>query len=113
MSYVDKITVVQNDYGYDLEFQLTDASGNPVDLTGATAIKVFIAEPEALKAKVVGDCIVMDATHGLCKYTVREGDFDEGEKRYFAEVEVSYVNKVITAKRVTIYVVSELPESTT
>jgi hypothetical protein len=113
MSYVTSIQVVQNDYGYDLEFQLTDASGAAVDLTGATAVKVFIAEPGKTVAKVVGDCTVTNPTGGLCKYTVLNGDFDEAEKEYVAEIEVAYAGKVVTARGVVIKVAAELPESKT
>jgi len=113
MSYVNEVNLVQNDYGYDLEFQLSDASGNAVDLTGATAIKVFVAEPGKTTAKIVGDCTVVNATGGLCKYTVVSGDFDEAPKQYDVEIEVTYVGKVVTARGTVIKIISELPESKT
>jgi len=112
MSYSSTLDVVQNDYGYDLEFQLKDASNNAVDLTGATEVKIFVAEAGAQTAKVVGDCVVTDASNGLVKYTVQDGDFDEGNKEYQVEIELHFVGSVLTARGVTIYVVSELPEST-
>jgi len=113
MSYVSSITVTQNDKKYDLEFKIEDVEGSPVDLTGATAVKVFIAEPGASKAKVAGDCVVTNATQGECKYTVQEGDFDEAPKYYQVEVEITYIDgKVVTAKGVLIHVTPELPETT-
>jgi hypothetical protein len=112
MSYVSRIAVVKNDYGYDLEFKLTDAEGNAVDLSGATSVKVFIAEPGSSTAKVVGTCTVTDATGGLCKYTVQSGDFDTANKTYDVEVEITYSDRVVTAKGVKIVVLPELPETT-
>lgn len=115
MSYVNKLSLVQNDYGYDLEFQLTDSQtpAQPVDLTDASTIKVFVAESGASKAKVVGDCTPTNEENGECKYTVEEGDFDEAPKVYVVEIEVTYAGKVVTAKGLVLMIGSELPESTT
>ena len=110
MEYVDQVELVQNDYGYDLEFQVTDVSGQPVPLEGAS-IMLFVAEAGSSKAKVVGSCQVTDAPNGKCKYTVQEGDFDEGNKVYLAELEITYSGMVITARGLKIKVVPELPES--
>ena len=110
MSYVSQIEVVQNDYGYELQFKIVDAEGNPVDLTGAT-VKIFIAEPGAAKAKVSSTCYIVDAQNGLCRYIVQEGDFNEAPKTYQVELELNYADRVITAKGVTIKVVKELPET--
>jgi hypothetical protein len=111
MSYVTKLDVIQNDYGYDLEFQLTDANGNAVDLSGATSVQIFVAEKDATAAKVVGTCVVTDAVNGLFKYTVQDGDFNEGKKDYQVEVEITYPAKVISGKGVIISVLPELPET--
>lgn len=111
MSYVEEITVVQNDYGYDLEFQITDAQGNPVDLTGAMSINIFIFEKGSTVAKVVGTCEVSgNPANGICKYTVQSGDFNEAPKKYNVEIEVNYVGRTITAKGVRIKVLREAPE---
>jgi hypothetical protein len=113
--YVSNLTLKQNDFGYDLEFSLTDADDKPVDLTDATEIKVFIAERNATVAKVVGVCApVGDEKEGICKYTVKNGDFDEAPKEYEVEVEVAYdTTKNVTAFGVLINIEKELPESTT
>jgi len=111
MSYVSELELVQNDYGYDLEFQLKDDEGDAVDLTGNTSIKVFIAELEATTTKVTGTCIPTDEEGGLCKYTVESGDFDEAPKTYEVEVEVTYASKVVTARGLIIEIKTELPES--
>jgi len=112
MSYSESLELVQNDYGNNIEFQITENdSGDAVNLTGASTIKCFIAEPEATTAKVSGTCDAVDAENGLCKYTVQNGDFDEGDKTYEVEVELTYSSKVITARGGVIIVKKELPES--
>lgn len=113
MSYVEETVVTQNDYGYDLEFQITDALENPVDLSTVQEIKIFIAEAGKTVAKVVGSCTVINASNGECKYTVQSGDFNEAPKVYEVELELVFPNKVITATGVTIKVRKEKPETTT
>ena len=108
MSYVTSLNVVEGDYGYDLEFKVYDAEDNVVDLTGAT-VTIKIYEPGASSSRVSSTAEVTDPTQGECKYTVQEGDFDEAGKVYHVELELDYGNKVITAKGVTITVVSEAP----
>ncbi|MEM3579289.1 MAG: BppU family phage baseplate upper protein [Candidatus Bathyarchaeia archaeon] len=111
MSYVNEITVVQNDYGYNLEFQVTDANGNPVDLTGAD-VKIFIGKKGAATAKVSGTCTVTNAAQGICQYTVQRGDFNAAPQTYDVELELNYPDRQITARGVTVNVVLELPETT-
>ena len=108
MSYEESISVVEGDYGYDLEFKVYDAEDNVVDLTGAT-ISIKIYEPGASSSKVSSTAEIVNASQGECKYTVQQGDFDEAGKVYHVELELDYGNKVVTAKGVTITVVSEAP----
>ena len=110
MSYSDSIQVVANDYGYDLEFQILDAEGNAVDLTGLVSGKVKIYEPGASSAKVNASITVVDTENGLCRYQVKEGDFDVAGKTYHVEIELTYSSKVVTAKGVTIKVLPEAPD---
>ena len=108
MSYEESINVVKGDYGYDLEFKVYDAEDNVVDLTGAT-VSIKIYEPGASSSKISSTAQVTSASQGECKYTVQEGDFDEAGKVYHVELELDYGTKVVTAKGVTITVVSEAP----
>jgi len=111
MSYVSYLELVEGDYGYDLEFQLTDARDQPVDLSGATEVKLVISKPGAEKALIVAPCVVVDASNGLCKYTVASGDFaGQGGETFEVEIEITYPTKVITAKGLVLEIVKELPE---
>lgn len=95
MSYVSELKLKQNDYGNDLEFQMTDAEDNPVDLTGAT-VKVIIAEEGATEPKVERNATITDAENGLIKITVIDGDFDEAPKDYLVEAEATYLDRVVS-----------------
>lgn len=112
MKYVNFIEVIQNDYGYDLEFKVLDARNIPVDLSSVNSIKVIIAEANSNVAKVIGFCSVVNPQEGICKYTVREGDFDEPNKVYKVELELEFTGKVITVRGASIKVLPELPETT-
>jgi hypothetical protein len=107
----NRIEVVQNDYGYFIELKLTDANDNPVDLTSATAIKAIVAEPGSSTAKLIADCTVISATDGTCKFRVPQGAFNEPNKEYHVEVEVTYSDREVTARGLRIFVVKELPET--
>lgn len=122
MSYKSEIERVQNDYGYYLNFKLEYQDENKVwqavDLTGYSAIKVFIGETGKTAAKVVGDCDpVGDLKNGLCRYKVKGPDpmdFDESDVTYEIEIEVSYgapVTEVVTAKGLSLYIASEMAET--
>lgn len=109
-TYKKKLYVVQNDYGYAINFRLSDYN-DVINLTGVTSVKVFFAERGASTAQVVGTCTVSDATNGLFYYTVQNGDFDTGEKTYEIEVEATFSSKVISGKGSILVVLPELPES--
>lgn len=101
-------TVVKNDYGFYLNFTLTNADGTALDLTSNTAIAFNVADATSGTILFSGTPSVVSAVGGTCRYLVATGDFDTvGTYNY--EIQVSYSGKVITAKPTdTIRVVSEL-----
>lgn len=109
MSYEENITVKQNDYGYDIQGQITDADGKVVPLTGAT-LKLIVAEP-GQSPVYSGAAEVLNATQGEWKWTVPEGTFTEANKTYEVEVELVYASKTVTADGAKIFVKGELKES--
>lgn len=121
MSYKSQVERNQNDWGYYLNFKLEYQDENkqwqPLDLSGYSALKVFIGEAGNPTSKVVGDCEIAPedlTTDGKCRYKVQDGDFDEGDKTYEMEVEVSYgvpVVEVVTGKGASIYISPELAET--
>lgn len=69
--------MTQGDLSPDLVSDLTDASGNPIDLTTATAVE-FWMDLENGENKIVGEAaiIVGDPTEGRVRYSWQTGDTD-------------------------------------
>ena len=68
------LQVVQNDFGYDLSFSLEDATGAALDISGASLS--FNAQSDGDYAvKFDNPMIMVNASQGLCKYTVQSTDF--------------------------------------
>ena len=64
------------DYGYDLQFSILDADGNPFNLTAAV-VKFQTATNNGIVLKTDGLCVLdVDPTTGNCTYTTVAADFD-------------------------------------
>jgi len=101
--------LIRNDKLFDLEFQILDADGTAVDLTGYSTIrfKMMIAGGDVLK--INGVCSVTNAIEGRCKYTIQDGDLDTAGD-FDAEIEITYTSgKVITTGRFYIRILEDLP----
>jgi len=104
---VANITAYEGDYGYDLQFTITDVDGDPVNLSGGT-VKFKMAQPSASTLTVDGTCTITSATAGQCAYTTVDGDFDTAND-YEAELEITVGSKVITVSDINVYVKKDLP----
>lgn len=93
----DVIYLVQNDYGEDIFLRITDVEGNPIPLTGALEVRVFVYEVSRTNSKINRECTIYDASEGIVKFTTQPGDFDEAEKTYYVELQVTFQGKIITA----------------
>lgn len=104
------LQVVQNDYGFDLSFELQDATGADLDLSGATL--VFRAQSESdYTVKFENAMVVVSASTGRCKYTVQGTDFVISGA-WQAQVVVTYSpTEVLTFTGITVQVDPELPLS--
>lgn len=70
------VTLVQGDWGYDLNFTLQDADGNIVDLTDGS-LTLQAQSQETPSVQFSGAMAIVDATLGRCKYTVQATDFPQ------------------------------------
>ena len=104
---VADITVYEGDYGYDLQFTITDVDGNPVNLSGGS-VTFKMAKPTSSSLKVNASCTITEPTAGRCVYTTQSSDFDEAGD-YVAELEVNVAGKVITIGDINVYVKKDLP----
>lgn len=82
-TYKEEIEVWVDDYGYDINAQLTDDEGNVFDLTGYTVV-VRVTEPNATNSKFQSNCTITDAANGKVKFTVADGNFDVAGQTYAA-----------------------------
>lgn len=66
------IEVKSGDYGYNINFSITEADGTAKVLDGYTiTLKVWGSTLEVF----IGEC-EQDSTTGACHYEVKEGDFE-------------------------------------
>ena len=88
--------LIQNDFGKDMTFTLTDGDGNAMNLTGNTLITFTMTNQTGTAATKTGTCSVVDAEAGTCKYTIQEGDLATlGVYDY--EIQVKFSGIVSTA----------------
>lgn len=103
-----ELELVRNDYGYDLQFSILDASSNAVDLTNST-VKLKVKKYGATSLKIDGTCDrQVPYTDGIVTYTVQQADFDTIGK-YKGEIEITWTGgKVMTAADLEISIVADL-----
>jgi len=107
MSYVDKVTYLQNSYGFDIEGQAVDDNGNILDLTEFTTLK-FRMRKSGEATKVDAAATKVDAVNGKWKYTVASGDFDT-VGTYEAQLFCQKTGKEVTVKGLTIVIAEQIP----
>jgi len=111
MSYVDKVTYVQNSHGFDIEGQAVDDNGNVLDLTEFTVLKFRMRKAGSTTTKVEGDASKVDAANGKWKYAVQTTDLDT-VGTFQAQLvcrKGDPVTKEVTVKGLTIIVAEQIP----
>jgi len=123
MSYESEISVVENDFGYDLEFSAVDANDNVIPLnflSGAVSglyapfwFVVWRTTPSGLqwmwRTWASGEFTVVNASGGLFRWQVQSGWFDRVGV-YDSECELHYSGmRSITLTDLRVTVVREAP----
>jgi len=105
------ITVVQNNFGYDLDFTCKDSAGVVVNLTGSTLTFTYQNLADGSINSTGNMVIVGSPTLGTCKYTVQNTDFTVAGS-YSAQINVNYGSgtEIITFPGININVVPKLPQ---
>ena len=103
MTRTREITIPKGDYGYNLAFVATDASGNEYNLTDYTlTFKVWTYNIPATLL-LSGACVIDPGDNWKCSYTVASGDFDtEGE--FEGELEITKAGAVESFRRIRLLV---------
>jgi hypothetical protein len=109
---IQPLSLVQNDYGYQIPFVLEDANGNAVNLNGASvALKIQSAQdPTDTLVSLGGVMSVDNAAGGTCHYSVAEEDFTS-PGTFLAQLSVTYGNETISWGGFQIVVLAALPKA--
>jgi hypothetical protein len=86
----DTAYLKQNDTSPTLDAILTDANGDPVDVTNAT-VRFHMMQIGATTLKIDAAASVIDGAAGHVRYALREGDTDTPGS-YKAEYEVTFLD---------------------
>jgi hypothetical protein len=70
------MNIVQNDYGYDMNFAVTDSSDNIVNLSGGS-VYFNVANRATLGSLFSKLCVTDVAESGTCHYTIAGSDFTQ------------------------------------
>lgn len=101
------IEIKKGNYGIDLEFEVKNPDGTPFDLTGYT-VTLKVWKPGKATLSLSATCEIIDAANGKCRYTVKEGDFQEvGD--FYAELELTKAGVCIDTETFGIKVVRTAP----
>lgn len=91
------LTVAQNDYGFYINFTVLNDDGTAFNLTGyAVTIKVWkeVPRPAAL---FTGNCPLVVAASGTCRYLIVNGDFP-ASGAYKLELEMTQAGIVLSTR---------------
>jgi len=106
MTYFRRVVIVQNDYGRDLQMQITDDQDNAFDLSGCSCTISVREKSNSFNIISSQICTITSEDEGTLKYTIQSGDLMSAGV-YEVQVEINRSGSVITAKGLTIVVVEE------
>lgn len=98
------INLTKSDKIIDLDFTVTDADGDVVDISGST-VAFRVAKPGNTPI-ISGACTGMNVS-GQCTYTIVAGDLSE-EGIFDAELEITTGTQIITARDIVVKVGGQL-----
>jgi len=100
---------VRNDTQFPINFVLTNEKNNAYDLTDSTILfkmKNTVTGDSLMGSG--GECTIVNATSGLCKYDVVDGDFSTAGI-YDAELQITFSSgKIRTSKLGKIKILEDL-----
>ena len=98
------IKLTKNDVGFNMDFTITDADGDAVDLSSSTVI-FRVGGPSEVPI-ISGACTGMD-TSGQCSYAIAAGDLDM-EGIFQGELQITTGTQIITTKNIEVRIGGEL-----
>lgn len=104
-----EITVVQGDFGYDLNFTLQNADGDIFDLSGVSSMLFRAQVAGTISLKFSGSMSIVSPAAGTCKYTVASGNF-RAAQTYSAEIQCTFsTGAIVTFSDIQIIVEPKIP----
>jgi len=116
-----EVLVVRNDTKYPLQFELRNADGDIIDLTGSSTILLKIQKDnqDSLWCTIQGTAL-QPPTAGIVSFTINQEFIEGGDSgkfvnvvgKYSAEIEVFYLSsgQTITATDIHIECIPDLPK---
>lgn len=98
--------LTRNDYGFDIEFNITNEDNTPYDLTGKDVIfKTKQINSDYVSAS--GICTITGVTSGVLQYTVQTWDLQTSGV-YYSELELQGTSFVQTIQLGKLYIQDDL-----
>jgi hypothetical protein len=94
------INLVKGDQNIPVDFTITDASSNAVDLSNTSA-NFKMSAPGSLIDKTNAGCVHLSATGGMTTYTFQARDLDTAGS-YIGEIELKYYTGNYSGRDVTV-----------
>jgi len=107
-TYLEFPQFIQNDYGFDIDFEIKTNNNVAVNLSTYDVYFKAIKQGETT-TKIDGLCTITNTTSGLCTYTILETDLDEAGK-YLAYVECSSPTEVFNIGLGNLIIASDLTD---
>lgn len=104
------ISIVQEDYGYNLNFTLTDSLGAIVNLTGATLTFTCQSASDGT-INFSNPMVIVNPSLGTCLYTVQQNDFLT-YGNFTAQISLNYSSntEIVSFSGINIQVAPRLPQ---
>ena len=95
---MEEIIVPKGDFGYNINFTVTDANDDAYDLTDYTVTLKLWRPSNPGTLILEEECTIDVAASGTCHYTVQSGDFDT-TTTYAGELEATATGKEESVKK--------------
>lgn len=104
-----QLTLVRGDRNYYLEFEVRDAEGEIVDITGCSiGFKMQKYSSSSLTLNKTGE--ILNGTLGLCQVLIANELINESGD-FYAELEIRWpTGKILTAPEIYIKILKDLPK---
>lgn len=98
--------VRESDYGYDINFTVLEDDGETIRNISGTTIKFQVCDIITRLNIIDGNCSIINAANGTCKYTVGANDFNKAGN-FEGGLKITSSGGIITTKDIPITVLKK------